>query len=290
MKTSILLVFMSFVFALSAQQPQAYELFNSEGKKVTWETITNDIRKQDLVLFGELHNNAIAHWLQLELTEAMHQLMKGKITLGAEMFEADNQLLIDEYFAGLIAQKNFEKEARLWDNYKTDYKPLLEFARSNDLDFIATNIPRRYAALVNKKGFEALQQLSVEAKKWLPPLPVPYDSELPGYQKMQKMARHMPGKKGSGSNLAKAQAIKDATMAHFIIQNLKKGSLMLHFNGRYHSDHHEGIVWYVKKYAPETRMKTISTVKHAEVTEFKKEYKGVADYVIVVNEQVTNTY
>jgi len=30
------------------------------------------------------------------------------------MFETDNQVLIDEYFAGIIKESSFEAEARLW--------------------------------------------------------------------------------------------------------------------------------------------------------------------------------
>jgi len=44
--------------------------------------------------------------------------------LGAEMFESDNQLIMDEYMTGKIKNlKNFEDEAKLWPNYQTDYKP-----------------------------------------------------------------------------------------------------------------------------------------------------------------------
>ena len=47
--------------------------------------------------------------------------------------------------------------ARLWNNFKTDYKPLVDFAKDNNLKFIATNIPRRFASLVFKGGFEVLE-------------------------------------------------------------------------------------------------------------------------------------
>jgi len=98
----------------------------------------------DIVLFGELHDNPISHWLQLELTKDLYDLKKDKLVLGAEMFESDNQVILDEYLSGKILQSSFESEARLWSNYKTDYKPLVEFARINKLKFVASNIPRRY--------------------------------------------------------------------------------------------------------------------------------------------------
>ncbi len=290
MRLLIFILLIMIGFTSMGQNPKSYELYNSNGEKITWEEMTKDLANQDVVFFGELHNSAIAHWLQLELTQSLFTKATNKLVLAAEMFEADNQIIIDEYMDGLISEKNFENEVRLWKNYKTDYKPLVEFAKQHEIKFIASNIPRRYAALVNNKGFEGLNVLSDEAKKWLPPLPVPFDIELPGYTKMLEMAAHMPGKKDNAENLAKAQAIKDATMGHFIVQNLRPGMLMLHFNGRYHSDNREGIVWYVKQYAPERQIKTISTVLQADVTQMDKDHIDVADYIIVVNEDVTATY
>ena len=134
----------------------------------------------------------------------------------------------------MIPEAKFEDEARLWQNHKTDYKPLLQFAFEQGIRFVATNVPRRYANLVYRKGFEGLDSLSDEAKKYLPPLPVAYDPELPGYKSMREMGQMGHGK--VSDNLPKAQAIKDATMAHFILKNWSAGKQLLHFNGAYHSD------------------------------------------------------
>jgi uncharacterized iron-regulated protein len=176
-----------FVFTAFKTNKPVYLLFNEKGKKVKYEKMVRQMEDADIVLFGELHNNAIAHWLQLELTKDLHELKDSNLVLGAEMFESDNQLILDEYFSGLISQSRFEAEVRLWNNYKTDYKPLVEFARENNLRFVATNIPRRYASLVNSKGFEGLEELSDEAKTFLPPLPVLYEPELPAYKNMLNM-------------------------------------------------------------------------------------------------------
>lgn len=275
---------------LTQAQPEAYQIYNSDGTPVKWEKMVKILAEQQIVLFGELHNNSITHWLQLELTEALHQYEDVNLALGAEMFESDNQLLINEYFNNHISQKSFENEARLWNNYQTDYKPLLEFAKMNQLPFIATNVPRRYASMVNTKGLEALDSLSAAGKSYLPDLPIPFDIELPGYANMVKMGEHMPGKKSNPENLAKAQALKDATMAHFMVKNMNPKTLILHFNGRYHSDNYEGISWYINQYKPNTKIKTITTVLQKDVTPLSDENKNTADYIIVVNEKVTNTY
>ena len=154
----------------------------------------------------------------------MHQKKPQELVAGGEMWEADEQLKIDEYFSGFITQKSFESETRLWDNYKTDYKPFLEYANEQKIPFVATNIPRRYASLVAYHGLDTLKYLSKDAKKFIAPLPIEVDLKLPGYKNMMHA--------GSGMKyLPHAQASKDATMAHFILENLKKGYTFLHING-----------------------------------------------------------
>jgi len=202
------------------------------------------------------------------------------------MFEADNQLIIDEYFDGFFKTKKFEAEAKLWPNYSTDYKPLLEFARENNLKFVASDVPRRYASIVYKKGLKELEKLPEASKAYLPPLPIVYDPEQPAYKEMMEMMKDMPH---ANDRLPKAQAIKDATMAHFILQNFTKGQQFLHFEGSYHSDNFQGIVWYLKQANPDLKIMTISCVEQSEVNKLQEDSKGVASFIVAINEDMTKT-
>ncbi len=264
----------------------AYIIYDKEGKKVEYEKILKKAKKADVILFGELHDNPIAHWLELEFTKDLFQQSKGKVILGAEMFESDNQLLLNEYLSGAIRQKNFEDEVRLWPNYKTDYKPLLEFAKENNTGFVATNIPRRYASMVFHKGLNSLASLSDEAKRFLPPLPIEVDLELPGYKALLDMS----GDGHGGVNFPHAQAVKDATMGHFISKNLLKGGHFIHFNGAYHSDNFEGIAWYIQQEKPKTKIMAISVVTQEDISTISEENQGKADFIICVPESMTRTY
>ena len=116
---------------------------------------------------GKLHNNPISHWFQLELTTSM--LKSNKLVLGAEMIAADNQDELNQYLDGSIDEKSLDSVARLWPNHTTDYQPLVDVAKDNDLNFVATNIPRRYAKMVFRGGFESLDTLSAEDKSWIAP-------------------------------------------------------------------------------------------------------------------------
>lgn len=271
-------------FTPDADKP-AYLIYNKNGNVVSYQSLKVQSANSDLVFFGELHNNTIAHWLQIELLQDLASDTARSTLVGMEMFEADQQLLIDEYFAGMISQSSFENEARLWNNYSTDYKPVLEFAKENDLKLVATNIPRRYASAVYGGGLEVLNELSAEAKQWMMPLPVEVDTDLPGYQNMLEMAQGH-----GGMNIVYAQAVKDATMAHFILTNLEENNRILHLNGSYHSNDYEGIVWYVKRDRPEVRILTINTIVVDDVKSVDHEQLQAADLTVVVPSTMTTTY
>jgi uncharacterized iron-regulated protein len=278
---TLLAAFITFTFA-AAQDKQGYQLFTKEGKAVTYKKMLNVAGDAEVVFFGELHDNALIHWLQLELTKDLAE-MHG-LVLGAEMIEADNQKQLDQYLKGEINQKVFDSTGRLWPNHKTDYKPLVDFAKEKHFPFIATNVPRRYARQVNKQGLESLNDLTAEEKQWIAPLPIAYDPNLPGYVEMMKMMGEH-----ATPNMPKAQAIKDATMGYFIAKNLKAGTIFIHYNGTYHSNNFEGINWYLKRLKPTAKIMTIAAVSQKDVSKLEKENLNLADFILVVDEDMTKT-
>lgn len=286
MRLFSLLLFSLITLSAMAQEKRAYRIFDTSGQEVTYAEMMEACAKNDLVFFGELHNNPIAHWLQLELTRDLYTARDSQLILGAEMFEADNQLLLNEYLLQQISEKNFEDEARLWNNYATDYKPLVEFAKANQLYFVATNIPRRYANLVYREGLESLDNLSATAKQYIAPLPITVDMDIPSYKDMLDM---MGGH--GGETLVQAQAVKDATMAYFIDKYWREGYTFIHYNGSYHSNRWEGIVWYLKnEFAPERSIVTINTVEQEDISAPTEDNAGLADFTICVPNTMTKTY
>lgn len=293
--SKIILGLVVIIAAAFVPAKKAYQLFDKEGKKVNYDAMMADLQKADVVLFGELHNNPISHWLQLEVTKDLHKAKKQNLVLGAEMFEADNQVVLSEYTQKMITRKNFEADARLWPNYKTDYRPLVDMARKNNLSFIATNVPRRYASVVSRQGIEGLDKVSAEAKKWMAPTPFKVDLTLPGYANMIKMmgGMHEGGHgvmKMKPENFAKAQALKDATMAHFILKNLKKGQTLIHYHGTYHSNNFEGIGWYLKQKRKNLKIVTIASVSQKDISKLTKRNQKLANYTLVVPNSMTKTY
>lgn len=287
MKYIIVLLFLLGLTESFGQDKKAYTLFNAEGKEIGYKEMMKILEKQDVVFIGETHNCPIAHWLEYEIVKDLYEKHKDKLTIGAEMFEADNQLILDEFLGKLITSERFETEARLWPNYSTDYSNIVWVARDHQLPLIATNVPRRYANMVKNGGFEALDKLSPEARKYIAPLPVKYESDGSADEAFGLMML-TAGKQSNPENLAKAQAIKDATMAWFIAQNLK--SKFVHLNGNFHSDFKKGIIPYLNDYRPGLKIANICSVRQDEIDQLDEENEGRADFYICVPTDMTTTY
>jgi len=275
----------SFSFTSLSQNERAFVIYNAKGKKVSHKKMQKIALQQEYVFFGEYHDNPIAHWLEYELTVSMFKHHGQRLQLGFEMFERDQQMLLGEYMKNLVNDQTFEDSCRLWPNYTTDYKPLLLFAKENAIFCNADNIPRRYASLLFKRGRPALDSLSIDDQAFMAPLDFVVDSTLSQYAALKDMEQHM-----GGSHMMEAQAIKDATMAHFILLQKKDNDVVLHFNGAYHSDFYQGIVWYIRQAKPEAKIGTISTVTQTDISKLDDEHKGKADFIICVPETMTRTH
>ena len=282
-RKALLLLCASFTSFVQAQVRPAYALFDGKGKKLSEKQMVRLVGEGDVILFGELHNNPIAHWMELVVMREL--LAQGPLVIGAEMVEADDQAAVDQYLRGEVDAEGLDTLASLWPNHKTDYAPLLAFAKEKQLPFVATNVPRRYARAVSKGGFEALDTVPLNERSWIAPLPIAFDPGLPGYVKMLTMM----GEHG-GPSTVKAQALKDATMAHFIAANTKPGARFLHFNGSYHSDFHEAIGWYLKRARPELKQVTIATITQEDMSTLAKEHLGKADIIICVDALMPSSY
>jgi len=280
----ILCVFAVTIFAFKSDK-KAYQLFDEKGQETQYSKLLEAAKDADVILFGELHNNPIDHWLQQELTKDLYADKKGNLILSAEMFESDDQITLDEYLSGAVSEKTLKDEVKLWTNFQNDYKPLLDFARKNKLQFVAANIPRRYASMVYSKGLEKLDSISGDAKKWIAPLPIAYDSTLRCYADIFKNAEGH-----GGQNLPKSQAVKDATMAYFILKNFSSGKTIIHFNGSYHSDWHQGVGWYLKKSNQALKVLTIGSTEQTEVDELEDENIGRANFILCTPESMSKTY
>ena len=251
---------------------QDYKIVDSTGKEVSWDQIAQASEQKPYVFFGEIHGKAIAHKSELALLQNLHQHYPNRLVLAMEMFEADVQPIIDEYFEGQINQKSFESEARVWKNYSEDYKPTVEYARDNNIKLVASNVPRRYANTVYHNGIDTLVGLSSYAKQFLPPLPISVDTTISIYREMKDMV----DSEHQGLNLIHSQALKDATMAHFLLKWKTADNIILHLNGAYHSKNRQGIPSFLSA-VPSDQILTINTVEKSDDMDIT-----LADYTLIL--------
>jgi uncharacterized iron-regulated protein len=290
MKNIFIALLLASFCSFSAQNFKAYQFYDKKGKEIKTEKLIKELADYDVVFFGENHNSSINHWLQLKITEALFVQKNGQLILGAEMFERDNQSQLNQYLDGKFDAKTLKDSARLWNNFATDYKPLVDFAKDKKLKFIATNIPRKYASQTSKEGLESLNNLSEKEKTYIAQLPIKVTLDTPGYTEMKAMmGDHADGTKVM--NFISAQATKDATMAESILKNLQSGKTFIHYNGNYHSKEFGGIYWYIKQKNPNLKMAVIS-VFESENPELKVPEKDYipTDFNLIIPADMTKTY
>ncbi len=286
-KFLVLSCFLFLSSALMAQDKPAYLLFSESGKSISYKKASKIAAKAEVICFGELHNNPIAHWLQYEFLVDLFT-NENDLAVGFEMFETDQQPVLDSVMNGQIEAGNLADHTRLWPNYDTDYQPVVKFCLEHELQLVATNTPREFARKVSMVGPDSLLTLPREKQALLAPLPYPIDYELPSYQRMIDMiAGHGGGMEPR--NFVAAQALKDATMAHRILGALLENEVVDHLNGSFHSDDKEGIVWYLRQAKPGLSIVTL-TVIESESMKWEEEYEGKADVIILVPASMTKTY
>ncbi len=303
MKNLSFIFFILLIFGFQNQttlNTEHYLIYSTKtGQIVSLETIVTEMKKNDVLIFGEEHNDSVSHFLEFELLQKMNQAYPQKTTLSMEMFDRDVQLVMNEYLMGAIREKNFLKDARVWSNYK-DYKPMIEYAKLNKINVICANAPSRYTNLVGRKGKNALNDLPKSSKQFFAPLP--YDTaQGKYYDKLMALSGHNPNdtsKKKMPSlmgtfNLIHAQSLWDATMAFSISEHLtkNKNSKIFHINGKFHSDEYLAVITQLKKFNKKAKILSISTLSLEEFPKIDwKSLGDLGDFIIVTDPKVPKTY
>src|SRR5690606_1151623 len=151
-----------------------FAVYAADGRPTDLDAVVAALGGADVVFLGEIHNDPTAHALQRRLLEAAHRRYGAQrpVALALEMFERDVQLVLDEYLAGLVRERDFLEAARPWSSYATDYRPAVEYAKAHGLPVIAANAPARYVSRVGREGLAGLDALPEAARAFLAPLPL----------------------------------------------------------------------------------------------------------------------
>lgn len=266
-----------------------YHAFDGQGNPVTLDDIVKSMAANDAVFLGEEHDDAVGHAIEAELFRRAveNYSSQRRVALSMEMFERDVQIVIDEYFQGLISEQHFLASSRPWGNYKTDYRPLVEIAKAKHLDLIAANAPRRYVNMVSRGGPDSLNALSRTAKAWLAPLPYPEPSAAykDKFEALMKTSGD-PAAMKPNPQLVYSQALWDATMANSIANYLarNKGALVVHLNGGFHTEGRLGTFEQFMKYRPRARAIVVTIRYEMDFQRFDPaKHKAIGDFVILTD-------
>lgn len=302
--------------------PEAhYRVYGSRGEQSSLREIFEALARTDVLLVGEMHNDPIAHLLEAELLRGTIQRFgqadkahTRASALSLEMFERDVQVVLDEYLSGLITEKHFLLSSRPWNNYETDYRPLIELAREHQLATIAANAPARYVTRVARAGPDSLEALSPVAQNWLPPRPfAPASSAY-----ADKFMQFLGGDTARPSNidpsaartvnpppphafppahattyLLDAQNLRDATMAYSIAEYLRRrpGAFVMHVNGRFHSEEKLGVAEHLRRYRPGARVVVVTIVADPDFPHFDAATMNrLGDFVILTDPGLARSF
>ena len=276
----VILIIIMNITILSAEE---YRIVDSRtGKTLSLQQMANELKKYDLIFFGEYHDNTTLHKLERELLPLLDT--KRELILSLEMFERDVQSDLDAYIENWLTEDEFLAKSRPWSNYKDDYRPLIEYAKQKKLTVIAANIPRSIAGKMARTGPDFTDTLPEEDKKWLPnKISYPDDSYKKAFlETLENM--HSPMMNNNPDWLYQAQCLKDETMAESIVNALKMKpkARVLHFNGDFHSRYFSGTVSRVQEILPKMKIAVISPSysENWQTANLTAEEKNAGTYII----------
>lgn len=224
------------------------------GPRVSLEDLVADVSTYDVVFLGEEHDNDVGHLQQLLILKMLHSEHPA-LVLSMEMFERDVQETLDDYLAGTIDEEEFLADSRPWGNYRTHYRPLVEYAKKHGLRVIAANVPRSLAGKVSSEGVEAVVGDPHAARQ----TSAPKDEYWTAFQ--AAMEGHGGVDETTIYRYYQSQCLKDDTMAEAIVDVIQASDpppFVVHVNGKFHSDARLGTAARVSWRMPSLRIAVVS--------------------------------
>lgn len=262
-------------------------------RETTFQHMASHLSRAKVVFFGEQHDDPATHAAEVELLHAL-ALPGRPVIVSLEMFERDVQPALDDYLAGRITETDFLARSRPWPRYATDYRGIVELAKSKGWRVIASNVPRPMASAVGRAGLGVLDTLKVPGRENAArDLACPRDDYHARF--LAEMRTHRSGSGVTpqpGDTLPTvvaerfylAQCVKDETMAESIVRALRdapRNAIAVHFNGSFHSDYGQGVPARVAKREPRWKLAIVTAVPALDPEAAPVEpHAGRADFLI----------
>ncbi|MFK7741279.1 MAG: ChaN family lipoprotein [Planctomycetota bacterium] len=226
-------------------------------REVSVAEVVDAVSGADVVALGELHRTPDIHQTHHQLIKALHR-RRPDMVIAMEMFDREAQVPMLQYLQGLIEEGEFREQVKLWPEYVRDYRPVIEFARENNLMVIAANAPNHLVKKARKEGLGSVLGDPMVARE----VSVPKDEAYEDFMKA------MEGHPGVSDDMLErfyvAQCVWDDTMAESITDYLEKERetdsrpLVVFICGKQHSDHGRGTVMRIRQRMPDLEVKVLS--------------------------------
>ena len=214
-----------------------YQLASNNGQPIALNQLPSALTDADVVLIGEWHTHSAVHRFQTDFLKA--RLADSKdVALSMEQFTRQHQDIIDDYLAGEIGEQVLMSDAAAWPNYQSDYRPLVELAKSQGIDIIAANAPKPVVQCIGRNGIDYLEKLTPEERQWVADEVNTNDS--PYKEKFMASMHH--GTPEQTEKQFAAQVTWDETMADSIVKYLDENpdTQVVHVAGKFHTE--QGLV------------------------------------------------
>ena len=255
------------LLCLGAGGVSAAQFSDAKGQELTAAQLAQKLAKYDVVFFGEYHDQNEIHKSEIDLLEALHKIKGEKLALSMEMFEVDNQEKLNSFLSGSLSEENFLAASRPWPNYRTDYAPLVNFAKEKRMPVLAANVPRFLAAHVAKNN-ASTAGIEEQYQKWLPKTTYAPDGAYKDkfYAQMNSPEAPMKMPPQRLAAVYAAQCLKDDKMAESIAAfcDAHKKMQVLHINGCFHSDGHLGTAQKLEALRPKLKVAVITPLERRQ--------------------------
>ncbi len=213
-----LFVLLFLCFAAESGVCSDHVLRVRDGKIITFHQMIIEVKKVNIVFFGEIHDSIEHHEAELAVIRALHE-SDIPMSVGLEMFRFDSQDTLDSWVRGKLSLEQFLPA--YYDNWHMPwsfYGPIFWYSRDHEIPLIGLNIPDEIAKKVAHQGFASLTE---QEKKRLP-AGISCNVDATYMEFIRKAYTDHSLQDRQFVNFCEAQLVWDKSMARHLVEYLKK--------------------------------------------------------------------
>lgn len=236
------------------------------------------IQEARVVLVGETHTRYDHHLVQLGILKQLHQASP-KLALGVEWFQQPFQSHLDAFIAGEITEEEMLHQTDYFERWRFDYRlyrPIIQYAREQQIPIVALNASRELTSALSKSGFD---DLSDELKTQVPSS---YDWSDKTYEDRLRTSFELhPDYPGKFEDFLRGQLTWDESMAERAAQYLQQnpGMRMLILAGSGHIAYGSGIPNRIKRRIDVKQFSILVSEDHMPMSD------NIADFLVLSEEK-----